>query len=829
MPCGAPRRLDEAGLAPEEPLLVGVQDRHKRDLGKVQPLAQEVDPDQGVEVAEPQVAQDLDALDGVDVGMEVFDPDVRLPQECGQVLGEALRQRRHEYALAGRRGRLDLPDEVLNLPLDRANRDLRVQEAGRPYDLLRDDGGPPELERGRRGGDVEGLAGDAVEFLDALRPVVERRGQAEPEVDQRLLARAVAVVHAAYLGHGRVALVDHQEEVLREEVDQAAGPVPGLPAAEMQRVVLDPVAEPHFLEHLQVVVGPHLDPLRLQELPVGLEPGDALPELGPYGGDGGLERPAAPHVLVRRIEVELLELAQDLARQRLELAQVLHRVAEELDAQPVLHVGGHDVDHVPAHPEPPRLELVVVAVVDVVDKALQEPVAPQLGPLADGDPHPGEVLGRAQPVDARDARHDDHVAPAHVRAGGRHPQALDLLVDRGVLLDVGVAGGDVGLRLVEVVVAHEVLDRVLREEALELGEELRRQRLVVADDEDGPVAPGDDVGHGERLSRARDPEERLVPVARGDGPDQLFDGLRLVARRRVLGGQLEKHGEIHDTGHIGPMSKAVVSKLYDSDVFRMACRQFNKAADAINLPEDLRDRTKSPRRCIAVSLPIRRDSGGVRVFKGYRVQHSLSTGPSKGGIRFHEGVTLGEVAALAMWMSWKCSLVGLPFGGAKGGVIVNPRDLSPTELEHLSRRYMQELVGFVGPQVDIPAPDMGTNEQVMAWMMDTYSSHVGHICPGVVTGKPISVGGSQGRREATGDGGAHLVGKYLGDMKLPVAGATVAIQGFGNVGGETASALSAMGAKIAAISDYTGGIHNPSGIDVKKALAYAKDTRGLKG
>jgi glutamate dehydrogenase (NAD(P)+) len=276
------------------------------------------------------------------------------------------------------------------------------------------------------------------------------------------------------------------------------------------------------------------------------------------------------------------------------------------------------------------------------------------------------------------------------------------------------------------------------------------------------------------------------------------------------------------------MSKAVVSKLYDSDVFRMACRQFDKAADAINLPEDIRDRTKYPRRCIAVSLPIRRDAGGVTVFEGYRVQHSLSTGPSKGGVRFHEGVTLGEVAALAMWMSWKCSLMGLPFGGAKGGVIVNPRELSPNELEHLSRRYMQELVGFVGPEVDIPAPDMGTNEQVMAWMMDTYSSHVGHICPGVVTGKPISVGGSQGRREATGAGVAHLVGRYLGDMKLPVAGATVAIQGFGNVGSETASALSAMGAKVIAVSDYTGGIHNPSGIDVRKALDYVKYTRVLK-
>jgi glutamate dehydrogenase (NAD(P)+) len=276
------------------------------------------------------------------------------------------------------------------------------------------------------------------------------------------------------------------------------------------------------------------------------------------------------------------------------------------------------------------------------------------------------------------------------------------------------------------------------------------------------------------------------------------------------------------------MSKAVVSKLYDSDVFRMACRQFDQAADAINLPEEIRDRTKYPRRCIAVSLPVRRDNGSVTVFEGYRVQHNISTGPSKGGIRFHEDVTLGEVAALSMWMSWKCSLVGLPYGGAKGGVIVNPRELSPTELEHLSRRYMQELISFVGPQLDIPAPDVGTNEQIMAWMMDTYSNHVGHISPGVVTGKPIALGGSQGRREATGAGVAFLVGKYLADMGIPVSGASVAIQGFGNVGSETALALSAMGARIIAISDYTGAVHNAAGIDVKKALAYLQYAGVLK-
>jgi glutamate dehydrogenase (NAD(P)+) len=276
------------------------------------------------------------------------------------------------------------------------------------------------------------------------------------------------------------------------------------------------------------------------------------------------------------------------------------------------------------------------------------------------------------------------------------------------------------------------------------------------------------------------------------------------------------------------MSKVIVSSLYDSDEFKMACRQFDQAADAINLPEDIRDRTKYPRRCVSFALPIRRDDGSVTVYEGYRVQHNLSTGPSKGGIRFHQHVSIGEVAALAMWMSWKCSLVGLPYGGAKGGVIVNPDHLSERELERLSRRYMQELIPFIGPDVDVPAPDMGTNEKVMGWMMDTYSNHVGHIVPGIVTGKPISLGGSQGRREATGAGVAHLVKRYLEDMKIPITKATVAIQGFGNVGSETALALANYGAKIVAISDWTGGFHNAKGIDVQKALKYVQYQRVLK-
>ena len=276
------------------------------------------------------------------------------------------------------------------------------------------------------------------------------------------------------------------------------------------------------------------------------------------------------------------------------------------------------------------------------------------------------------------------------------------------------------------------------------------------------------------------------------------------------------------------MSKVIISSLYDSDTFKMACRQFDQAADAISLPEEIRDRTKYPRRCVAVAVPVKMDDGSVNLFEGYRVQHNLSMGPSKGGIRFHQSVTIGEVAALAMWMSWKCSLAGLPYGGAKGGVIVNPSHLSPGELERLSRRYMQELIPFIGPQIDVPAPDMGTNEQIMGWMMDTYSSHFGYNTPAIVTGKPLLLGGSEGRREATGAGVAYLTKSYLEDLGIPITEATVAIQGFGNVGSEAALALAAYGAKIIAISDFTGGIYNPSGINLQKALSFLNYQKVLR-
>ncbi len=274
---------------------------------------------------------------------------------------------------------------------------------------------------------------------------------------------------------------------------------------------------------------------------------------------------------------------------------------------------------------------------------------------------------------------------------------------------------------------------------------------------------------------------------------------------------------------------ALNQTIYNSPVFQQACTQFDAAADILGMEAGLRERTKRPRRCVVVSMPVRMDSGQVEIFEGYRVQHNLSTGPAKGGIRFHQDVTLGEVAALAMWMSWKCSLVGLPYGGAKGGVVVNARDMSLGELERLSRRYMQEIAPFIGPHVDIPAPDVGTNEQVMAWMMDTYSNHVGHFDPGVITGKPIALGGSLGRKEATGEGVAWFVKAYLQDINITPDKTTVIIQGFGNVGTETALALYDWGAEIVGISDFTGGIHNPKGINLKEAIAYMAKNRSLQG
>ena len=261
----------------------------------------------------------------------------------------------------------------------------------------------------------------------------------------------------------------------------------------------------------------------------------------------------------------------------------------------------------------------------------------------------------------------------------------------------------------------------------------------------------------------------------------------------------------------------------------MACQQFDDVADYLQIPVTERDRIKFPKRAVTVALPIHRDDGKTEVFFGYRVQHHLALGPTKGGLRYHPDVTLGEVAALAMWMSWKCGLTGLPYGGAKGGITCDPRHLSLTELERLTRRYTQEMIPFIGPQIDVMAPDVGTNEQTMAWMMDTYSVHMGSTVSSIVTGKPVGIGGSVGRREATGRGVGYLVNRAMDTVKLDAAKATAVVQGYGNVGSIAALSLAKYGVKIIAISDVNGGVYNANGLDLWALDRHVAEHRSVVG
>jgi glutamate dehydrogenase (NAD(P)+) len=258
-------------------------------------------------------------------------------------------------------------------------------------------------------------------------------------------------------------------------------------------------------------------------------------------------------------------------------------------------------------------------------------------------------------------------------------------------------------------------------------------------------------------------------------------------------------------------------------------RQFEEAAARLNLPAGIKEMIKRPRRATIVSLPVHMDDGTLRVFTGYRVQHSIARGPAKGGIRYHPDVTLDEVSALAAWMTWKCAVVNIPFGGGKGGIICDPGKMSKGELERMTRRYAADLSDLFGPESDVPAPDVNTNEQVMAWIVDTYSMHERRTEYAVVTGKPLDVGGSAGRREATGRGVLLCVREACKHLDMPIAGATVAVQGFGNVGSVSADLLSRDGAKIVAVSDVTGGVHAPAGLDVPALLKWAADHRGVAG
>jgi glutamate dehydrogenase (NAD(P)+) len=267
----------------------------------------------------------------------------------------------------------------------------------------------------------------------------------------------------------------------------------------------------------------------------------------------------------------------------------------------------------------------------------------------------------------------------------------------------------------------------------------------------------------------------------------------------------------------------------DRNVFGAMLQEFEGAARILNLDPGIWKILTSPKRQIIVSCPVQMDNGTIEVFTGFRVQYNITLGPAKGGIRFHPDVTLDEVSALAAWMTWKCAVAQLPFGGGKGGIICDPTRMSKRELEALTRRYTAEIIDAVGPDKDVPAPDVNTNEQVMAWFMDTYSMHVGHTATAVVTGKPIEMGGSLGRREATGRGVMLITRESAKHLGLTLKGARIGIQGFGNVGSVAADLLQEMGARIVAVTDWKSGVHNAKGLDIKKLIAHNQEHRTIEG
>ena len=269
--------------------------------------------------------------------------------------------------------------------------------------------------------------------------------------------------------------------------------------------------------------------------------------------------------------------------------------------------------------------------------------------------------------------------------------------------------------------------------------------------------------------------------------------------------------------------------MSNGSAWESALQQLDDAARELDLDPGVHEVLRNPRRALEVSVPVRLDDGTVRVFQGYRVHHNTSRGPSKGGIRYHPDVTLDEVKALAMWMTWKCAVVGIPFGGAKGGVVVDPGKLSEAELQRMTRRYASEILPLIGPERDIPAPDLGTNAQVMAWMMDTYSTREGYSVPGVVTGKPLSIGGSAGREMATSRGVMYMTLATLKHLGMSVEDARVVVQGFGNVGGGTVRLLHGQGCQIVGVSDVKGGVYNPQGLNpVGLARPRPRDGVGVR-
>ena len=542
---GSADRLDERALAAQEALLVRVENGDERNLGNVEALTKQVDAHEHVEPARAQVADDLDALDGIDVRVEVPHAHAVLGKEVREVLGHALCERRHEHALLLLHGERDLGEQVIDLGDGGTHLDPGVDEARRTHDLLN------HLARtllelvgcGRRR-DEDAAAHLALELVEAERAVVERGRKTEAVVDERLLARAVAAVHAAELSHHHVALVEEHDAVGREVVDETGRRLAGRKAREVAGVVFNALAEAHLIEHLQIEHRALLQALRLYDAPVGIELGETLLELGLDARHGTYDLLAGRDVVACGVHDEAGHLLLDAAGERIEEMHGLDFVVEELDAYGALGMFcGEDVDRVAANAECAAHEVRVGAAVLHLDELRDEPALVLPVALAKDEPHLGVALGLADAVDRRDGGDDDRVAALENGLGGGKTHLLDVLVDGRVLLDEEVACGDVGLGLVEVVVGDEVLDGVLREEVAHFSVGLRGERLVGRHDEGGDAEPRDDVRHRVGLARTRHAEQRLEHDAVLKPLGERLDGRGLIARRRK--------GLVKDEGRVG--------------------------------------------------------------------------------------------------------------------------------------------------------------------------------------------------------------------------------------------------------------------------------------
>ncbi len=478
--------------------------------------------------------------------MHVADPHAQVGEVFGQVLRHALGQGSHQHALALGRALAHFLEEIVDLLRDRPHFHLGVDQPRRPDDLL-DDHALALLQFvfGRRRRDIDGLIDQPLELAELQWPIVQGRRQPEAIFDQRLLAAAVSAIHRADLRNALVRLVDHQQVILGEVIEQAGRRLSGNAAAQVPRIVLDAVAEAHLLDHLQIEHGALLQPLRLEQLVLRAQERQAFLQLLADGQHGRLAPLAGGDVVAGGEDRHLLDLAQHLPAQRIDLLEALHGIAEELHADgALLLVGREDLDGVALHPEGAAREVVVVALVLNLDQIAQQLVARIF--LAGLQRDLQLVIGfrGAEAVDAGDAGHDQDVVARQQRVGGGVAEPIDLVVDRGILLDIGIARGHICLGLVVIVIADEELDRILREQLLELAVELAGQRLVVRDDQRRPLHLLHHVGDAEGLAGAGDAEERLLPVAAPQARGQLGDGARLVALRLVVAAQLERHRPI---------------------------------------------------------------------------------------------------------------------------------------------------------------------------------------------------------------------------------------------------------------------------------------------